>query len=128
MFGDFVFGVSVATSWCKMFYYWHAREWCEWCVTLKGRVEEIRDKIAPVLRRYGVVRAAVFGSFVRREMKKGSDIDILVEFKGEKSLLDLVSLKMELEEVLGRGVDVVEYSTIHPLLKERILKEQVMML
>jgi len=128
MFGDFVFGVSAATSWCKMFYYWYAREWCEWCVTLKGRVEEIRDKIAPVLRRCGVVRAAVFGSFVRGEMKKGSDIDILVEFEGEKSLLDLVSLKMELEEVLGRGVDVVEYSTIHPLLKERILKEQVMML
>ena len=95
---------------------------------MKGRIEELRDKIVPVLRRYDVVHAAVFGSFVRGEMKEGSDIDVLVEFGGEKSLLDLVALKMELEEVLGRDVDVVEYSTIYPLLKERILKEQVMML
>jgi len=43
-------------------------------------------------------------------MKRGSDIDVLVEFKGEKSLLDLVGLKLELEEALGREVDVVEGS------------------
>ena len=95
---------------------------------MKRRIEEIKNRIVPVLKRYDVVRASVFGSFVRGEMEKGSDIDILVEFEGEKSLLDLVALKMELEEVLRREVDVVEYSTIHPLLKERILKEQVMML
>jgi len=114
--------------WHKTFYKWHVRECGEGCVTLKECVEEIKDRIVPVMRRYGVVRAAVFGSFVRGEMKKGSDIDILIEFEGKKSLLDLVALKMDLEEVLGRGVDVVEYSTIHPLLRERILKEQVMML
>jgi len=61
-------------------------------------------------------------------MGKSSDLDILVEFGGEKSLLELVALKMELKEVLGIEVDVVEYSTIHPLLKEKILKEQVIML
>lgn len=88
-------------------------------------VEEIRSKIVPILRGYGVVQAAVFGSFVKGEMKEGSDIDILVELPEEKSLLDLVALKLELEEALGRQVDLVEYSTIHPLLKERILNEQV---
>lgn len=92
---------------------------------MKGYIKELKNKIIPVLKRYDVVRAAVFGSFVRGEMKKDSDIDILIEFTGEKSLLDLAGLKIELEEVLGRKVDVVEYSTIHPLLKERILKEQV---
>ena len=106
---------------------WRVRDCGGRCLTLRGRIEEVRDKFVPVLRRYGVVRAAVFGSFVRGEMNEGSDIDILVEFRGEKSLLDLVALKMELEEVLGRDVDVVEYSAIHPFLKERILKEQVMM-
>lgn len=95
---------------------------------MKRNIEEIKDKIVPVLKRHDVVRAALFGSFVRGEAKKGSDIDILVEFKGEKSLLDLVALKLELEDLLRREVDVVEYSTIHPLLKERILKEQVIML
>ena len=95
---------------------------------MNRHIEKTKNKIVPVLKRHHVVRAAVFGSFVRGETKKTSDIDILIEFKGEKSLLDLAALKMELEEVLGREVDVVEYSTIHPLLKERILKEQVKML
>jgi len=58
-------------------------------------------------------------------MKEDSDIDILVELPKEKSLLDFVALKLELEETLGRKVDLVEYSTIHPLLKERVLREQV---
>jgi hypothetical protein len=87
-------------------------------------LEEIKDKIIPVLRRYDVRKASVFGSFVRGEESEGSDIDILVEFKGEKSLLDLVGLKIELEGVLGRKVDVLTYNSLHPLLKDRILKEQ----
>lgn len=66
----------------------------------------------------------MFGSFVRGEMGEGSDIDILVEFKGEKSLLDLAGLKIELEELLGRKVDVLTYNSLHPLLKDRILSEQ----
>jgi len=88
-------------------------------------LEEIRSKIVPILKHHGVIRAAVFGSFVRRETKEDSDVDILVELPREKSLLDFVALKLELEETLGRKVDLIEYSTIHPLLKERVLKEQV---
>lgn len=71
-----------------------------------------------------VKKAAFFGSVVREELTEESDLDILVEFEGEKSLLDLVNLKMELEEVLERKVDVLTYDSLHPLLKERILKEQ----
>ncbi len=95
---------------------------------MEETIEKIKEKISPILRRFDVRRAAIFGSYVRDEMEKGSDIDILVEFEGEKSLLDLVGLKLELEEVLGVKVDVVEYSTIHPLLKDRILREQVTVL
>ena len=95
---------------------------------MQRHIEEIKDKIVPVLKRYNVVRAAVFGSFVRGEMEKGSDIDILVEFGGEESLLDLVALKMELEEVLGRDVDVLTYNSLHPFIREIALKEQVAIL
>ena len=91
-------------------------------------LEEIRNKILPILKHHGVIRAAVFGSFVRKEMKEDGDIDILVELPKEKSLLDFVALKLELEETLGKKVDLVEYSTVHPLLKERVLKEQVRVL
>jgi len=81
-----------------------------------------------VLKRYDVKRAAFFGSFVRGEQKGDSDIDILVEFEGEKSLLDLAGLKIELEEILGRKVDVLTYRSLHPLLRDRILQEQKVIL
>ncbi len=88
-------------------------------------IGEVQQKIIPILKRHEVLRAALFGSLISGKMKEDSDIDLLIELGQEKSLLDLVALKLELEEVLGRKVDVVEYVTIHPLLKERILSEQV---
>ena len=95
---------------------------------MRARIEGIRNKILPILRRYDVVRAAIFGSFIRGEMTEYSDIDILVEFKGEKSLLDLAGLKIELEELLGKKVDVLTYNSLHPLLKDKILSEQEIIL
>lgn len=87
-------------------------------------IEEIKRKILPILRRYDVARAAIFGSLVRGENKERSDLDLLVEFEGEKSLLDLAGLKVELEELLKMKVDVLTYDSLHPLLKNRILSEQ----
>ena len=95
---------------------------------MSPNIKKIRDKIYPILKRYDVTKAALFGSFVRGENKKGSDIDILVEIEKDISLLDFVGLKLDIEEVLGSKVDLVEYNTIKPLLKERILKEQVRIL
>jgi len=92
------------------------------------KLEEIKVKIIPVLRRYDVRKAAIFGSYVKGEEREDSDIDILVEFKGEKSLLDLAGLKIELEEILGRKVDVLTYNSLHPLLKDKILQEQKVIL
>ena len=91
-------------------------------------VEEIKRKILPILKPYGVKRAGLFGSCVREEMGGDSDIDILVEIDKDMSLLDFVGLKLEIEDALGRPVDLVEYSTIKPLLRENILNEQVMVL
>ena len=92
------------------------------------KLEEIKAKTIPVLRRYDVRKAAIFGSFVKGEEREDSDIDILVEFKGEKSLLDLAGLKIELEEALQRKVDVLTYNSLHPLLKDKILQEQKVIL
>lgn len=91
-------------------------------------LREIKNKTLPILRRYGAIRAGLFGSYVRGEIKEDSDIDILVEIEKDISLLDFVGMKLEIEEVLGREVDLVEYNTIKPLLKERILEEQVVIL
>jgi len=89
-------------------------------------LEEIKKKVLPVVKRYEVQKAAIFGSFVRGEQRDDSDIDILVEFKDRenKTLLDLIGLELELQEVLNRKVEVLTYRSIHPLLKDYILKEQ----
>ncbi len=95
---------------------------------MKIDIEEKKRKILPVLQRYGVKRIGLFGSCVRGEMREDSDIDILVEIEKDISLLDFIGIKLEIEETLGRNVDLVEYCTIKPLLRERILKEQVVVL
>lgn len=88
-------------------------------------VEEIKQKILPILKKYNIKKAGLFGSCVRGEIKGDSDIDILAEIEDDISLLDFVGIKLEIENVLKRKVDLVEYSTIKPLLKEKIIKEQV---
>ncbi|MDI6883697.1 MAG: nucleotidyltransferase family protein [Hadesarchaea archaeon] len=95
---------------------------------MEAHIEEIKRKILPILRRHGITKAGVFGSIVRGEAKEDSDIDILVEIESDISLLDFVGIKLEIEEALGRKVDLVEYKTIKPLLKERILSEEVAIL
>ena len=94
---------------------------------MRDSILEIKKKIAPILKRHDVKRAAVFGSFVRGEENEKSDIDVLIEFRGgsDKGLLDLVGLKLDLEEALNRKVDIVEYPAIKPLLKNIILREQI---
>ena len=94
----------------------------------KMTLEEVKSMILPVLGKHDVVRASVFGSFARDESDEKSDVDILVELSGDKSLLDLAGLKIELEGLLGRGVDVLTYESLHPLLKDRILGEQKVIL
>lgn len=87
-------------------------------------IEDIKSEVLPVLKKHDVSRASLFGSVVRGEAREDSDIDILVEFKGRKSLLDLAGLKIELEELVGKRIDVLTYDSLHPLLKDRILSEQ----
>ena len=87
-------------------------------------IQNIKSKIIPVLKSRGVLKAALFGSFARGEAGERSDIDLLVDLEKDKTLLDLVGLKLELEEKLGRKVDVLTYNGIHPLLRDIILREQ----
>ena len=92
---------------------------------MKIFIQSIKKKIIPILKSYGVKRAGIFGSLVRGEADKDSDIDILVEFEKGRTLLDLAGLEIELEEKLGKKVDVLTYQSLHPLLKDRILREQI---
>jgi predicted nucleotidyltransferase len=94
----------------------------------KTNLDDIKKKIIPILENHGVKKAGLFGSCVRGEVKKDSDIDILVQITDDISLLDFVGVKLELEEALGRKVDLVEYDTIKPLIRDRILSEQMVII
>lgn len=85
---------------------------------------EIKNKITPILKKYGVKKASLFGSVVREEQTENSDIDLLVELPETASLLELANLKLDLEETLKKKVDVLTYNSLHPLLKDKILLEQ----
>ncbi len=90
---------------------------------MNEQMQAAREKALEILQKNGIKRAAFFGSIVRGEMTDESDIDILVEFEGRKSLLDLAGLKLDLEYALERRVDILTYRSLHPMLKDRILAE-----
>ena len=87
-------------------------------------IQAIKHKIIPILKNQGVIKAAVFGSYVTGEAKQDSDIDLLIDLADSKSLLDLAGLKIELEDILKKKVDLVTYDAIYPPLKNIILNEQ----
>lgn len=90
---------------------------------MRADIEKIKQQIAPVLERHDVKKAAIFGSFARGENKDKSDIDLLVDFKTRKSLLDMAGLKGELEQELERNVDLLTYQAVHPYIRENINKD-----
>ena len=67
-----------------------------------------RDEILRIAARHGAHNVRVFGSVARGQARPDSDIDFLVEFEPERTVLDLSSLILDLQEALGRKVDVVE--------------------
>ena len=95
----------------------------------QGNLNQFKSQIISIMKKHGVAKAGVFGSFARGRQTKESDIDILIEPPERKfSLFDLVELESELEEKLKRKVDLLTYAEINHLLKRRILSEQVRML
>ena len=76
------------------------------------------------LKKFGVQRLGLFGSFIRGSARKNSDIDILVKFEDEnENFRNLVNLYFFLENLLGKKIDLITTESISPYLKPYILKE-----
>lgn len=88
-------------------------------------LERHRDEILRIARRHGAQRVRLFGSAARGESRADSDVDLLVALDEGRSLLDLVALKQEIEELLHRSVDVVTDRALSPYLRDRVLAEAV---
>ena len=82
-----------------------------------------RQEILEIAAKHGARNVRVFGSVARGEAGPESDVDLLVDMEPGRSLLDLGGLWSDLNELLGRKVDVVTEQSIYWLLRRRILKE-----
>ena len=77
------------------------------------------------LKKFGVHSISIFGSIVRNQAHKNSDVDILVNFEKPVGLFEYARLKLYLEELLGREVDLVTPEALRKELREDILKEAI---
>jgi hypothetical protein len=88
-------------------------------------VEQQRDAILRIAAQHGARNVRVFGSAARNEATEESDVDLLVDLEPDRSLLDQVALKQDLEELLGCTVDLVVEGGISPYLEQQIRAEAV---
>ena len=88
-------------------------------------LKEKRHEILSIAAKHGAGSVRVFGSLARGSAKPESDLDLLVELEKDRSLLDLVAIKQDLEDLLGCKVDVVTEAAISPYIREDVLKEAV---
>lgn len=88
------------------------------------KIQNIKKKITLLLKKKGIKRAGIFGSYARGEEKKGSDIDLLIE--PPKNIgFELIKIELELEKATGKKIDLITYNSLSPYLKKEILSEEI---
>ena len=92
---------------------------------MNRRLRIHRDAILCLAREHGAHNVRIFGSAARGDNTTDSDLDVLVEMEEGRSLIDHVALKQDLEELLQQEVDVVTEASLHPGLRDRVLREAV---
>lgn len=90
-----------------------------------ARVEQHRESILALVAKHHAVSPRVFGSVARGDDEAGSDLDLLVDFTDEASLLDEIGLRLALTDLLQVDVDVVAADTLKGRVSERVLREAV---
>lgn len=95
---------------------------------VNARKIEAMNKMIPKIRRillkHEIKKAGIFGSYARGEQKKNSDVDIII-LPTRGMGLEFVGVQLEIEDKLGKKVDLLSYNGIHPLLKKEILEDEV---
>lgn len=89
-------------------------------------IKQIKDRIKPVVEKYGIKDVYLFGSYARGEANRDSDVDIYCDSGNAESLFDEVGLKQDFEEALGKKVDIVTIgSKMHQYFKEQLEKDKI---
>lgn len=99
--------------------------WREYPMEISKLIRTRREEILQLCVKRGARNIRIFGSAVRGESGPGSDIDFLVDLEEGRSLFDLGGLLMELQDLLGRKVDLVTEAGLHWYIRDRILQEAI---
>lgn len=91
--------------------------------TIRQRLDELKPQVLAVATRHGASNLRVYGSIATGHEHADSDLDLLVDLPEEQSLLGVISLRQDLEDLLGCSVDVTEAETLHPLIRAEILEQ-----
>jgi hypothetical protein len=94
-------------------------------MSLKKLLKEKREEILSIATKYGAFNVQIFGSVARGEDTADSDVDFLVELEPGRNLLDRIALMQDLEDLLGRKVDVATVKGLREYFRDRILNEAV---
>lgn len=86
-------------------------------------IETKRAELRQLAKRHGVRSLRVFGSMARGDASDQSDVDLLVEPEHVLSGLALGELLMDAQDLLGRSVDIVTLNSLHPLMRNRVMRE-----
>ena len=86
-------------------------------------IEQHRAEILAIAKRHGLRDVRVFGSMARGDAGDGSDVDLLVTLPPEKTGLALGGMLMDVQTLLNRRVDVLTENGLHPLMRDRVLRE-----
>lgn len=91
-----------------------------WYNTDMSPIQEIGSRCTPLFKQYGVTRASIYGSISRGEARPDSDVDMIVSLEEPLGLFKFYAMNDQLEEVLGRKVDLSTFKSINPHLASRI--------
>ena len=92
---------------------------------VESTIKKLKESMVILRDKYNVKNLEIFGSYVRGEQKKRSDLDILVEFTETIDLFKYIELENYMGEILGVKVDLVMKDTLKPRIKDRILNEAI---
>jgi predicted nucleotidyltransferase len=94
-------------------------------LSVSNTIKSKREEILNIAQKFGAKNVRIFGSMARGEENPESDLDIIVEMEKGSSLLDIIAIKQDIEELLGRKVDVVTEASISPYIRNTVLREAV---
>lgn len=94
-------------------------------MSLRSLIQEKRENILTIAQEHGAYNIKIFGSVARGEDREDSDIDLLVEMESDRSLLDRIGLMQDLEDLLGRKVEVANVRGLRDRVRSRILAEAI---